>query len=267
MKTLLIDAGNSSLKWALLDAEELSEQTSLPYGENSPIDKYEEAIKSSTGVIDSLVMVTVLGEKFTYMAEKIATQKKLDFKNIESVKELAGIKNAYKEPHKLGADRFVAMIAAYHLSNIETNQKQACIIIDSGTATTIDAVDHNGQHLGGVILSGLHLCTNSLLDNTEQLPMWNNHTTKVEVSIFSKETTHAIASGCLIGLAGAIDNICLKMEKEVQSHTNEQNTSVVKILSGGASEKLLCHMQPGYHLHENLIIFGLKTITISSANI
>lgn len=262
MSTLLIDAGNSSLKWTLLKSGVLSSQQrisySIPPEETSTINAFQLLLKDYLGSCNSIVMVSVLGDVFDKEAQRICLKSSIKFRIIKSVAQLANIKNSYLEPHKLGTDRFVGMIAAYDLINNNKRIKKACIIVDSGTATTIDAIDSTGQHLGGLILPGLNLCSRSLLESTQLLPQWNKEGIEILPKLFAKETTEAITSASLLGLAGAIDSICKKMEKEIAQ--NEEDTNVEKILCGGAAAQLIPHMVPQYRSHPNLLMLGLKLI-------
>jgi len=260
MKTLLIDAGNSSLKWAMLDGDMLLKQTSIGYADRTPVQVIKEVLKAHQGDCNSLLMVTVLGRDFVSKTKGLAADNSIDFNNIESKQELAGIKNAYLQAHKLGADRLVGMIAAYDLLKVSNSENKAFIVIDSGTATTVDAVNKDGEHLGGVIMPGLNLCTDSLLKNTKLLPLWNKAYQDFKPDCFCKETTQAIASGSLIGLAGAIDGICLKMEKEMLVNEYKQKVGINKIICGGNANKLIPHLGLDYQLQDDLLMQGLKVI-------
>jgi type III pantothenate kinase len=260
MKTLLIDAGNSHLKWATLAGKNLSKQQNRSYKEKPPAKLFEAVVESNHAEIDSILMVSVLGKKFLNEVHKIAVKHKVKITNIESISQLAGIKNGYNKPHKLGADRLVAMVAAFKISNTNTEQTQACIIIDSGTATTIDAVDANGQHLGGVIMPGLNLCAESLLENTELISLWNNDKDEFVANFFSRDTSQAIANGCVLGLAGGIDSICNKMESTLIKQAKEKGITINKIICGGSSRKILPHLQNDYNYNENLLMIGLQII-------
>lgn len=276
MKTLLIDAGNSHLKWAILsenqnrleNGRELSKQQSISHKFELPIEVFEKIVTESQDC-NSVLIVSVLGETFSSAAKKIARKHSMEFVEVTSQEELGNIKNGYKDPSKLGADRFVGIIAAYHLQNSSSVEKQACIVVDSGTATTIDAVDKNGKHLGGVILPGLYLCSDSLLENTELLGLWGNEDKTFTPQCFAKETTQAIASGCLLGHAGAIEHICNMMEQDLIKETTEVNDTdgeVKRVICGGAAESLLPYMANDYDLQDNLLMLGLKVIMEDTTN-
>jgi len=272
MKTLLIDAGNSHLKWATLsnkqinleNSGELSKQQSRSQQFELPIEVFEKIVAENQDC-NSVLIVSVLGETFSHAAKKIALKHSMEFIEATSQQALGNIKNGYKDPSKLGADRFVGIIAAYHLQNTSSLEKKACIVIDSGTATTIDAVDRDGKHLGGVILPGLYLCSDSLLENTELLGLWGNEDHTFTPQCFSKETTQAIASGCLLGHAGAIEHICNMMEQELIKQSKEA-TEVKRVICGGAAKSLLPYMADDYDLQDNLLMLGLKVIMEDASN-
>jgi len=258
MQTLLVDAGNTSIKWSYLEKNVISKQRCYFYNDQSPISLFDKILSKKKEECTKVILVSVLGNIFNEKAAYIAKTAALAFTNIKSKSRLANVKNSYIEPEKLGADRFVAMIAAYHLVNNDKQDRKACIIIDSGTATTIDAIDVNGYHLGGLILPGLTLCQSSLLDNTQQLSDWNRQGLEITPTIFAKETTEAIISASIFGLSGAIDNICKMMEIEI-CNLNQKNT-VDRIICGGGAKKVLPYIDSGYSHQEDLIMIGLSVI-------
>jgi len=109
-----------------------------------------------------------------------------------------GIGVRYDNPLEVGADRLVNAVAAY------TRWKQACIIIDFGTATTFDVVDASGTYLGGVISPGLGVSLDALIARAAKLP-------KVEIkkpdSIMGTNTVAAIQAGTVYGYIGLVDGI------------------------------------------------------------
>lgn len=260
MKTLLVDAGNTGIKWCLLSGSDLSEQQRCSYKKKSPQDCFKEIIKSQKQSLNAIYLVSVLGEAFSENAKAVSSEHDIELHNITSQKDLAGIQNAYDEPHKLGADRLLAMIGAKHHYKSE-DQESSFIIIDSGTATTVDAFNQDGKHYGGLILPGIDLCTQSLLKNTKQLPLWGSRDSEEDTEdafkpeIFSKNTAQAIQSASVFGLAGAIDSICSKMKSKMSKDSN-----IKTVLCGGNTYLLQPYLNSGYILNENLIMLGLKTI-------
>jgi len=254
--TLLIDCGNTYLKWCLFDGNELTSQQSEYHKDTSVLETYKNIVDNQAGICDSIVMVSVLGEVFLAGAKKLAEDANLSFLEAHSQEKLATITNGYVEPEKLGSDRLVAMIGAYEL----LDNSEACIVIDSGTATTIDAVTEKGQHLGGVIFPGFELSLNSLNSDTEQLPKFDSKNHPIDTNGLATNTKEAIASGCLLSLASAIDGICNKMQNQLELKSKNSEISVKRVICGGAAKALLAHLENDYLCHENLVMLGLKKI-------
>lgn len=261
LPTLLVDAGNTCLKYAYLDKGVLSKQQYYFYArEKTPIHLFRKVLSNDLKNCSKVLMVSVLGETFDQEASFVAQSYSVLFANIKSQRLLSGVTNSYLEPEKLGADRFVALIAAHHLTNMNKQKKdnKACIIIDSGTATTIDAINKDGHHLGGLILPGINLCKNSLLESTNQLSQWNEKDLDIVPTLFATETTTAINSASIYGLSGAIDRICNKMEREMNKLS--QQTPIDKIICGGNTKWLKPYLESNYLHKESLIMIGLKVI-------
>ena len=258
---LLIDVGNTYLKWSVASNDGLTESRRRFYFEYAPVQQFERLLIKESASCDSIIMVSVLGDEFNDKAHEIARKYDLFFTQVRSEEVLSGVTNAYDEPHKLGADRFVAMIGAYHLSNKQQGKEKACIIVDSGTATTIDAVDKQGKHLGGLILPGLDLCRRSLLQNTKQLSRWGKPENNIELTchLFSTNTVDAIHSASILGLSGAVEQISLNMKKEIQLLDNQIQVDIY--LCGGSAEIILPYLQFKFKLQKDLIMQGLKVVT------
>lgn len=118
-----------------------------------------------------------------------------------------GLKIKYSNPKEIGADRIAAALGATSLY-----PEKALIIIDLGTATTIDCVTKNKEYLGGSILPGIKISVEALASGTAKLP-------SVEIvkpkNICGTNTIEAIQSGIFYGNAGAIKEICYLYEKNV----------------------------------------------------
>lgn len=253
---LLVDAGNSRLKWTNLNkshqkGQGLSSQKAVLYGEQTPFECFVGLFEKENIKPDSIIMVSVQGDKFVAQAEEFASKANLDFINITSLPQLAEFKNGYENPEQLGADRFVAMVAAWHLA-----KNRPCIVIDCGTAVTIDAIDALGQHQGGLILPGLTICTESLIQGTQQLKIDPLKHSKRD--LLATNTSQAILGGSFYGLSGAIKEICLKIEQQMTGALDSK--SVVKIICGGDAGVLLNHLPSDFQNKPELVMQGLKLI-------
>ena len=112
------------------------------------------------------------------------------------------------DPKHIGSDLIVDSVAA------KANYPLPIIVIDMGTATSITALDKNGDYVGGVIHPGLRVSLNTLSGSTAQLPSIDLESPG---RALAKNTIEAMQSGILYGTAGMLDGILSRMEKELGS--------------------------------------------------
>lgn len=117
-----------------------------------------------------------------------------------------GLKNKYKDPSQVGADRLANAVAAKKLYQLP------CIIVDLGTATTFDVISNRGGYLGGAIAPGVETSSSELFRRTAQL-----FKVKLEKPprAIGRTTQDSLQSGIILGAAGQIDFIVGQIEKEV----------------------------------------------------
>ena len=122
-----------------------------------------------------------------------------------------GLKIKYANPREIGADRIAGAIGAVHAAASSGGAKNL-IVVDMGTATTVDVITKNNEYLGGAILPGASMSVHALSEGTAQLP-------SVEVvqpkNVCGSSTIEAIQSGVFYGQAGAIRELVSKMEEKV----------------------------------------------------
>jgi type III pantothenate kinase len=159
--------------------------------------------------------------------------------------ELAGLRNRYRNPGQLGADRFAAALGARTLV-----PGKALVVATCGTATTVDAVSSDGEFLGGMILPGLGLMLDSLARGTAQLPAASADAAPPPV--FADNTLDAIRSGCVSAQAGAITRAFAALPAELC------------IVSGGAAGHIAPALQVPYRMLDNIVLAGLHAAAIAS---
>lgn len=122
-----------------------------------------------------------------------------------------GLKIKYANPREIGADRIAGAIGAVHAAASSGGAKNL-IVVDMGTATTVDVITKNNEYLGGAILPGAAMSVHALSEGTAQLP-------SVEVvqpkNVCGSSTIEAIQSGVFYGQAGAVRELVSKMEEKV----------------------------------------------------
>lgn len=158
---LEIDAGNTTLKWRLLDQ---CQQVSA-----RGIQGYSEELSAITaqlggGAITCMRIACVAGSGIGMRLKQWAHDDLgVEVKFASTLKHYAGVTVAYDAPSRLGVDRWLAMLAAYG-----EGAEPVCII-DAGSAITVDLLAGDGEHLGGYIVPGLKMLRRSLLEDTGQI--------------------------------------------------------------------------------------------------
>ena len=240
---LLVDAGNTRVKWALARADAaLGDWVASGAVLHADLDDLagEWDAFQATRAIVSNVAGTAMRERLAAVLGPIDTEW------FASSAERAGLVNGYREPARLGCDRFAAAIGARALA-----PGQALVVATCGTATTVDAVSADGHFLGGMILPGLALMAGALARNTAQLP--DAVADAAPPALFADNTHDAIVSGCLSAQAGAI-------ERAVAGHGG-----AACMLSGGAAPFIAPALQVAHKLVENIVLVGLHAAARADA--
>ncbi len=154
---LELDAGNSRIKWRQISHHSLAlinEGFALEFADLQRIPELQHPLKM-------VRLCSVRGREVnTRLKDWVRASYRLDLRLAEVTQSCAGVTNQYKDVSRLGIDRWLAMLAAYKRAG------GACVVVDAGTAFTIDVLDEQGLHLGGYILPGLNLMHSSLESNT-----------------------------------------------------------------------------------------------------
>jgi type III pantothenate kinase len=249
---LAIDAGNTRTKWGVFDAQGAMQSHGAWL--NTELLQYENIIATippEWQACKQAVISNVAGTRLATVIKAKLAQLNISQRWVVPTKQAANLLNSYEQPEKLGSDRWLALIAATHEYAV------ACVVINAGTALTVDAlsVDKNmqGVFLGGLILPGLSLMQNSLLENTANITALETGTWHS----FPLNTSSAIYSGALSAMAGAVRSICDKLEQHI-------GVSPLCVVSGGDGQVLMEHLlvesliEPQRLIPaENLVLKGL----------
>ena len=234
---LAIDAGNSRIKWGLHDTIRWLEQSSVTVADLASLKTQWRTLPHPKKII----ITNVAGENIRAQLESVIKHFwKISPSWLISTSSQCGVKNSYADSTQLGSDRWAALIAAWQIC------KSSCLVVNAGTATTIDALSEKGIFLGGVILPGLELMQRSLEQNTAGLKATPGHFEK-----FPKNTANAMLSGSLQAQAGAIE----RLYKELASST-------ICILSGGSSALIQEQLNIPTRSIDNLVLEGLIRIAM-----
>jgi len=231
---LFFDVGNTRLKWAAV------ESTQNPGAQQKKLWAYSGSISSKSlqsaehrseladYISKTLPKPAAIGFSCVAGEEALANLKSLfpqwsdlEWQQLRGDSPYTGMRSLYHDSSKLGADRWAALIGVRVLSNKNT------LIVNSGTATTIDLLGSNGVHYGGWILPGLALMQASLANNTAQLDL----ATRSGNHGFGTCTNDAIIGGCDAAQVGAI--------LYAMQQAKEMNIPVEKIWIDGGNAKVL----------------------------
>lgn len=237
--TLAIDSGNSNIKWGLFADNMLLKSQCMPCQNVAQLESEFLRLPKLTSVI-----VSHVGRKDTRdeIANALtARSRKICWLRASAV--LCGVRNGYAEPCQLGSDRWAALIAAWSLNH------RSCLVINVGTALTVDLLSDSGEHLGGIIAPSAHLMIKSLSCET-QLPyiesgMFDN---------FPSNTADAIYTGAVQMLLGTIDRMFGLLANEVN------HTDMKCIISGGGAHVIIPYLKHPYEYVDYLVLHGLALI-------
>jgi type III pantothenate kinase len=204
---LVIDVGNTRLKWAWLTSTGLSDQQAIVHRDTKPgiwTTALFESGQTPSRVLVSNVAGPQMAKTLTQLAKK-RFRVKVEF--ITAAQEFNGLTNGYLDPTLLGADRWLALIGAWTLA------RTALCVVDAGTAVKVDSVDGAGQHLGGLIAPGIHMMREVLMTRTSDIAKAAEHSTPSLAGVLANNTIGAVSRGAVFALAGMADRAAEVIEQ------------------------------------------------------
>jgi len=239
MINLLVDIGNTRLKWALLQDGGLVTGRALV---NQQITRHElvETWNMLTPP-EHLAIACVSSSPLLELVLAVAVElwPAIKIVQVSSQAHAFGVHNAYQQPEKLGVDRWLALVAVRNLY-----QKPACIV-DCGTAITVDLIDADGKHQGGLISPGLTLMKKSLAVGTAALQF---HETNYDFGP-ANFTEAATYSGTLAAAVGLIEHVLTK-----------QSNAMSLILTGGDADIIARQLGVKPVVDPDLVLRGLAIV-------
>jgi type III pantothenate kinase len=217
---LLVDIGNTAIKYCL-ESELLHEKVSILYhGEADFFQKLSQLHESVK--LSRLSLSSVYKVDFTGQIESWCIEHRVHFYQVKSQSQSGDLKNGYTFAQQLGVDRWLAMMA------VRDRIKTPFFVVSCGTAVTFDAVESNGQHLGGAIMPGLLLMQQSLSEKSIALQL--EHDLMASESKLAVDTTAAILNGTMMAITGFIEKM-----------TNLTNMEIKQGILTGGNASLIAH--------------------------
>jgi type III pantothenate kinase len=242
---LLIDIGNSRVKWATFNEGKLGVQGAAAHGSWGEADWRREIERSGAARVLAASVASAEQNALLTMACQRSIGRPPEF--VIATSAAAGVRNGYSNPAQLGVDRWLAVIGAFN------RYAAACCVVDVGTAMTIDAVDGTGQHLGGFIVPGPGLMVDCLLTETSELADRWSWDSAPDPAHFPRNTRDAIEHGCLRALAGLVETA--RRQIEVQSSQAPR-----LVLTGGAAPVLVPWLPQPIDFVGDLVLRGLACL-------
>jgi type III pantothenate kinase len=232
---LLVDVGNSRIKWALVQSPEWLADGISSHSELSGLmqawDRFPRPAK--------VVACNVAGEERGRLLADYWQARDVPLHWMKSPRSGWGVRNLYDRPQQLGGDRWASLVGAWGRA------RGACLVVSAGTALTMDALNERGEFIGGLIMPGKQLMLRSLAEGTHALDESSGLARE-----FPRSTADAMTSGIATAMSSAVEASCRRLESACKSRP-------ACILSGGDADWLAKQLQIGVIIAPRLPLEGL----------
>jgi type III pantothenate kinase len=247
MMRLLVDIGNSRIKWNCAGGESLGSTIAVMRGIGLPVELTQawQSLVPPTAVW----AVSVADAEFDAMlTDWVRTHWGLRVNFVRPARSACGIATRYREPQKLGADRWLAMIGA-------REQAPVCVI-DCGTAMTLDVLTAQHEHVGGLIVPGLNLMRSSLVKRAPGILAGLNDEINAEDRVLGLDTVSGVQQGTLRAIVGAIKHCMTDIETEFGP--------LARLITGGDGALIQSLLGNEYQYVPDLVLHGLMKVALEN---
>ncbi|MHB1216337.1 MAG: type III pantothenate kinase [Thiobacillus sp.] len=234
-RRLLIDAGNSRLKWAVVEKGQWCAHGRSDYTDWA-------ALKAQLKAGTDCFIASVTSAANEHQLAELLEATGINAKWLTAEAAFAGVSNRYLSPQQLGVDRWMGLIA------VRQRTCRPVLVVSVGTAMTVDALSADGVFLGGVIVPGVNLMQQALTQGTARVADATGHWRP-----FPRSTADAVQSGIVAALCGTI--------RGQYAHLAEASgTPPLCLLTGGDAETVLPHLDvPAEHVPA-LVLEGIDCV-------
>jgi len=257
MSILAIDIGNSRIKWGLFQGCEIIRQHAFEYAFTST--SLEQLLDNEDMPVEGnkLVISNVAGDEVKEtLVNWLNARGCDDYLFAKTGLKLCGVTNAYEMPDALGVDRWLAIVAAYH--HVMRSSDESVCVIDCGTAITLDVVNCQGMHMGGLIMPGLQTMREALLRKTKAVRIdMQNRDIEVEGRLASS-TEDAVDQGCAQLMVEGLSAI-------VKKHQHNERAKLLCLVTGGDGSWVAKKMGVMNTFDPYLVFNGLRLLSENNA--
>jgi len=244
---LLVDLGNTRIKWAVL-ADSLDHFSHTGSAKNTDyLSKQALPLEIGRVVVSSVASRNLLESHLDNIFHHWGCVAEV----IEVSEGFNDLKNRYKDIPALGVDRWVAAVGAHNLYAGDD-----IVIIDAGTAITIDVVNSKSEFLGGVIMPGMQLMHDALIGNTAQI----RAQTDENPPLIGRSTQECVSSGVRLGVSGGVDRVVSAFKQELSANIGG-DSSLKTLICGGDAQWLMSASCLDFEYAPDLIFNGLTALT------
>ena len=217
---LLLDIGNTRIKWGCVMAGEFQSGGVLTRGEGD-VAGMVAAVQVRHCLPLRVVVSNVADDDYgEQLRAEVSARWGCQVEIVAPQVAAFGVVNGYDEPHRLGVDRWLALIAARQLCD------GALCIVDCGTALTVDLLTEEGAHLGGMIVPGVSLLQDALVKNAEGLHVIGGGWAGGEAYFMARNTADAMSAGACYSSVALIDRVLADAQQSL-------GKGVLLVLTGG----------------------------------
>jgi len=240
---LLVDIGNTRLKWALWDGKDLR------FGAAEAHADFSAAAWQESPAVDSVWVASVASAALN---ERVDAAVRRRFgraaRFVQTRAHACGVHNAYPQPERLGVDRFLALVAAH------AQAREPTIVVSCGTALTLDALAADGTHLGGLIAASPDLALAALRGGTANL----GAAAAGRIVEFADNTADAMESGTWLAAAALAERFVERTAKRLGS-------AAALVLTGGGAARLSDLLPTPHRIDAELVLRGLAALADDDA--
>lgn len=242
---LAIDAGNSRVKWGWHDGSGWTSVASVPLIEFAASSDHVNPFSVTHDDPECIIISNVAGEGAHHLLVNWTSVFDAQPMWLHPEASRCGVTNQYERPDQLGPDRWAALIAARAVHH------GACLVVNAGTATTVDMLTAEGVFRGGAIMPGVELMRFVLHEHTGRLPIQEG-----AYRDMPRNTVDAIETGCRHAQAGAVERM-YRVFRDLEPNP-------LCIVSGGAGRVLVDQLAMPRRYIENLVLDGLAHIALTA---